>query len=159
MDALQVLKICLSFVLYLGNKLLKMVAWHWCTAGIYFHLKVFSPLNSKIFFYLYFKIFSAGVGRSGTLIALDILLQTLKDRKDLDIFGTVMKLRRQRVKMVQTEVIKNCIYIALYLILVSLETVLIFARMHLRCNSNPEFKNKKLSKRSDLRKYRNDQKV
>lgn len=57
---------------------------------------------------LYFFL-SAGVGRTGTLIALDILLQTIRDNKDIDIFGTVMNLRRQRMRMVQSE--KQYVYL------------------------------------------------
>lgn len=49
-------------------------------------------------------MFSAGVGRTGTLIAVDILLQHICENKKVDIFGTVFKLRKQRVNMVQTEV-------------------------------------------------------
>jgi len=49
-------------------------------------------------------LFSAGVGRTGTLIAVDILLQHICENKKVDIFGTVFKLRKQRVNMVQTEV-------------------------------------------------------
>nr|CAD7409834.1 unnamed protein product [Timema poppensis] len=47
---------------------------------------------------------SAGVGRTGTLIALDILLQHIKENKKIDIFNTVYQLRQQRTNMVQTEV-------------------------------------------------------
>ncbi|XP_048511505.1 receptor-type tyrosine-protein phosphatase eta isoform X2 [Athalia rosae] len=46
---------------------------------------------------------SAGVGRTGTLIAIDILLQQIRDNKKLDVFGTVYRLRQHRVNMVQTE--------------------------------------------------------
>ncbi|XP_018322341.1 receptor-type tyrosine-protein phosphatase eta-like isoform X2 [Agrilus planipennis] len=57
---------------------------------------------------------SAGVGRTGTLIAVDMLLQAVKDKRDIDIFGTVLNLRRQRAKMVQTEkqywYIHSCIF-------------------------------------------------
>ncbi|XP_031339313.1 tyrosine-protein phosphatase 10D-like isoform X2 [Photinus pyralis] len=52
---------------------------------------------------------SAGVGRTGTLIALDILLQAIHDNKDIDIFNTVLNLRRDRKNMVQTE--KQYLYI------------------------------------------------
>jgi len=49
-------------------------------------------------------LFSAGVGQTGTLIAVDILLQHISGKKKVDVFGTVFKLRKQRVNMVQTEV-------------------------------------------------------
>jgi protein-tyrosine phosphatase len=48
--------------------------------------------------------FSAGVGRTGTLIAVDILVQHVRENKQLDVFNTVLKLRQQRINMVQTEV-------------------------------------------------------
>ncbi|XP_049791153.1 phosphatidylinositol phosphatase PTPRQ-like isoform X4 [Schistocerca nitens] len=46
---------------------------------------------------------SAGVGRTGTLIALDILLQHIRENKTIDIFGVVYNLRKQRTNMVQSE--------------------------------------------------------
>ncbi|XP_058828821.1 tyrosine-protein phosphatase 10D isoform X2 [Topomyia yanbarensis] len=45
---------------------------------------------------------SAGVGRTGTFIALDIILQRIQQEKKINIYDTVKQLRRQRVKMVQT---------------------------------------------------------
>ncbi|XP_014208904.1 tyrosine-protein phosphatase 10D isoform X2 [Copidosoma floridanum] len=56
---------------------------------------------------------SAGIGRTGTLIAIDILLQSLKDCRKIDVFGTVYRLRKHRLNMVQREsqyaYIYNCI--------------------------------------------------
>ena len=49
-------------------------------------------------------IYSAGVGRTGTFIALDILLEQAEDRGFVDIFQCVKSLRTQRVFMVQTQV-------------------------------------------------------
>ena len=49
--------------------------------------------------------FSAGVGRSGTYIALDHILYLLEENVDsVDIFGIVNEMRKHRVWMVQTEV-------------------------------------------------------
>ena len=48
--------------------------------------------------------FSAGVGRSGTFVVLDTLLQRIKTQDTVDIFGAVSELRKDRVWMVQTEV-------------------------------------------------------
>lgn len=61
---------------------------------------------------------SAGVGRTGTLIALDILLQAINREQDIDIFGTVLNLRRDRKNMVQTEVnfLLNVLFIFVLLI-------------------------------------------
>ncbi|XP_032305178.1 receptor-type tyrosine-protein phosphatase V-like isoform X2 [Coturnix japonica] len=45
---------------------------------------------------------SAGVGRSGTFIALDQLLQQMKQEKVVDMFGVVYTLRMNRYQMIQT---------------------------------------------------------
>jgi hypothetical protein len=47
---------------------------------------------------------SAGVGRTGTLIALDILMQEAREKREINVFETVHDLRMQRIGMVQTEV-------------------------------------------------------
>jgi protein tyrosine phosphatase len=47
---------------------------------------------------------SAGVGRSGTWIALDRLLQHVRRHDYADVYGFVHEMRRQRVWMVQNEV-------------------------------------------------------
>ncbi|XP_061182306.1 receptor-type tyrosine-protein phosphatase kappa-like, partial [Saccostrea echinata] len=45
---------------------------------------------------------SAGIGRTGTFIALDFLIQEAKESGFIDVFRCVETLRRQRVNMVQT---------------------------------------------------------
>ena len=45
---------------------------------------------------------SAGVGRTGTFIAIDIALEQAKREGVVDIAGIVNRLRQQRMKMVQT---------------------------------------------------------
>ena len=47
---------------------------------------------------------SAGVGRSGTFIALDSMLQRMEVEDDLNIYEFVRKMRKKRVLMVQTDV-------------------------------------------------------
>ena len=47
---------------------------------------------------------SAGVGRTGTFIAIEIGIDQIKQEGKLDIAGIVTKLRQQRIKMVQTSV-------------------------------------------------------
>jgi len=45
---------------------------------------------------------SAGVGRTGTLVALDSLLQQLNDEQSVSIFNTICDLRHQRNYLVQS---------------------------------------------------------
>ncbi|XP_053312895.1 receptor-type tyrosine-protein phosphatase V-like [Spea bombifrons] len=45
---------------------------------------------------------SAGVGRTGTLIALDVALQMLRAEGYVDVYGTVYQMRSSRVMMLQT---------------------------------------------------------
>ena len=49
-----------------------------------------------------YSICSAGVGRTGTFITLDVMMERLKERKDIDIFEFVSEMRTRRTKMVQT---------------------------------------------------------
>ena len=49
-------------------------------------------------------IISAGVGRTGTFIAIDIILEQVKKEKVIDVCGVITKMRNQRMKMVQTAV-------------------------------------------------------
>lgn len=51
-----------------------------------------------------FISFSAGVGRSGTFIALDHILQKIQKHDYVDIFSIVYEMRKERVWMVQNEV-------------------------------------------------------
>uniref|UniRef100_A0A8D0L4V4 Tyrosine-protein phosphatase non-receptor type 20 n=1 Tax=Sphenodon punctatus TaxID=8508 RepID=A0A8D0L4V4_SPHPU len=46
---------------------------------------------------------SAGVGRTGTFIALDLLLKMARAEGSVDVFRCVQRLREQRVSMVQTK--------------------------------------------------------
>lgn len=48
---------------------------------------------------------SAGVGRTGTFIAVDYLMQHVRTSDVIDIYSYVMKMRNNRPNMVQTEVI------------------------------------------------------
>lgn len=48
--------------------------------------------------------FSAGVGRTGTFMALDRLMQHIREHEFVDILGMVSEMRSHRLSMVQTEV-------------------------------------------------------
>ncbi|NWI59911.1 PTPRM phosphatase, partial [Calyptomena viridis] len=50
-----------------------------------------------------FCVLSAGIGRTGTFIALDFLLKMGKAEGKVDVFHCVQQLREQRVSMVQTK--------------------------------------------------------
>ncbi|KAF7495092.1 Tyrosine-protein phosphatase 10D [Sarcoptes scabiei] len=67
---------------------------------------------------------SAGVGRSGTFIALDRILQHIKKYDTVDIFGIVHEMRKERVWMVQNEQQYICIHECLMSVLDSKESLL-----------------------------------
>jgi len=62
----------------------------------------------------YFDTYSAGVGRTGTFIALDRLLQTIDEHDAVDIYNIVHEMRMNRSFMVQTEVRQSVEYLCLY---------------------------------------------
>lgn len=49
---------------------------------------------------------SAGVGRTGTFIAVDYLMQHVRTSDVIDIYSYVMNMRNNRPNMVQTEVLR-----------------------------------------------------
>ena len=53
---------------------------------------------------------SAGVGRTGTFICIDYVLEQIKKENVVDIAGAINKMRHQRMKMVQTPVSLLMIY-------------------------------------------------
>ena len=91
--------------------------WQLVLLSARFH---FSMMNN---FKCCHAICSAGVGRTGTFIALDIALEQLEAEKVVDLTGVVNKMRTQRAKMVQTVVsdsltansVQNCCGICVFL--------------------------------------------
>ena len=63
-------------------------------------------MNFVYFIRLFPLRHSAGVGRTGTFIALDTLLQHINDHDWVDIFSIACEMRQQRNHMIQTEVFK-----------------------------------------------------
>jgi len=61
---------------------------------------------------------SAGVGRTGTLVALDSLLQELREEEQVSIFTTICDLRHQRNYLVQSQVRTTSHDVLSYLILI-----------------------------------------
>ena len=53
---------------------------------------------------------SAGVGRTGTFILLDTVMQQMKNKGTLSIYNVLKNVRGQRMKMVQTTVSIHNIY-------------------------------------------------
>ena len=53
---------------------------------------------------------SAGIGRTGTFIALDYMLEEGTERESLDVINCVSKLRQQRAHSIQTKVRINFIF-------------------------------------------------
>ena len=54
-----------------------------------------------------FALLSAGVGRTGSFIAIDSLMEQMDTEKVVDVYGFVAQMRKQRNYMVQTEVSYN----------------------------------------------------
>ncbi|XP_055949262.1 tyrosine-protein phosphatase 10D-like [Argiope bruennichi] len=71
---------------------------------------------------------SAGVGRSGTFIALDRVIQHIQKHDYVDIFGIVYEMRKERVWMVQNEQQYICIHQCLLCVLEKKEEVLDLGR-------------------------------
>ena len=58
----------------------------------------------SLIFLLFFSTFSAGVGRTGTLITIDAEMQRAEHERELNPYQFVRQMRENRNHMVQTEV-------------------------------------------------------
>lgn len=50
---------------------------------------------------------SAGVGRTGTFIVIDAMIDMMHAEQKVDVFGFVSKIRAQRSQLIQTDVSKS----------------------------------------------------
>ena len=60
-----------------------------------------------------FFLGSAGVGRTGTYLAIDMALEKIENEGVVDISSIIVRMRQQRMKMVQTVVSVSC-YVQVY---------------------------------------------
>ena len=67
--------------------------------------------------------FSAGIGRTGTFVALDFLLRRAAVETHIDVFRTVTDMRYQRTNFVQTDVSTDSIDLLCVLVYNCLQTV------------------------------------
>lgn len=91
---------------------------------------------------------SAGVGRTGTFLALDIAMQQMRSKKKVNVSNIVKDLRRQRMKMVQSYSQYLLIYQCINLIMTEMQATSqqpIWKRFSGKPNLNSENENKKLS--------------
>ena len=65
--------------------------------------------TKQILHLLVLYTFSAGVGRTGTLITIDNVLEQIEKEQVVDIPGAITKIRQRRMKMVQTDVSRELV--------------------------------------------------
>jgi len=85
-----------------SNVQLTLIYWRICfkcIIGISFHTNVFNC--EKVFFA---DVSSAGIGRTGTYIALDLLTKEGETEGAVEIPGCIINMRQNRTNMVQTAV-------------------------------------------------------
>ena len=71
-------------------------------------------ITRHILLILVLFFYSSGCGRTGTYIAIEILIERLKAEGVVDVFRTVRTLRQQRPSMVRTEVSTAIIILRLH---------------------------------------------
>ena len=60
------------------------------------------------------------MGRTGTFIAIDMILEMAEKENLVDVSGVIVKIRQQRMKMVQTAVSIVCVEIWFYVVVYTL---------------------------------------
>jgi len=97
---------------------------------------------------------SAGVGRTGTFVALDYLLDQAKVEGQIDIYSCVLNMRRKRVNMIQTQEQYIFLHDALLEALKSGDTAIPcvdFRKVYLDiCKPEPDTGKKKIEEEFDL---------
>ncbi len=58
-----------------------------------------------------FNFLSAGVGLTGTYLAIEPLMERISDRKSVNVFRRVFEIRKNRTGFVQNPVIKKYCYL------------------------------------------------
>ena len=61
-------------------------------------------MESCLYIHCHLPPCSAGVGRTGTLITIQSMMQMIEEEGQVDIFNFILGMRRQRSYLVQTEV-------------------------------------------------------
>jgi len=82
--------------------ILRRTGWRHSALAVHFMLMMLTHNNWQRNKLLPIALFSAGVGRSGTLIAVDELLCQAAETQSIDVLKCIENLRLQRMYMVQT---------------------------------------------------------